>query len=302
MDQFIRHLNAPEPMTVGIAAICDIGYEKLYPKIVLCADRQVSSVVQYEGSGQKIKQMTPYCCAMASSTDSETSDMILEDARKKIQKRIQDGQSDLPIKDIVDIVKEECESFKQAMIEKDVLSKFNLTIKNTGTEPQTLAGRAIEEVNRYQYQLKFDFIILGFDSPTEPHIYVIDQDGNYRLCDSSGSAMIGSGSLLAFLQLTKSGHSKNEASVKTIPKVYFSKKVSERTGTVGRTTDLYAFFSTYVEPIPTKPTYRLVDFGTPGVLMEMMDGALDEIAKFENTKLTDLANTIYEILTGGKPT
>ena len=299
MDEFIRHLSKLKPVTICIAAICDVGYvdQKVYPKIILCADRFVSSLVQQEGAVVKIKKFTPYCLVMSSSNDSETSDMILERAMAKLRSLPEEEK--LTLAQIVSIVRQECVSYKEERVSTEVLSKYNLLSKQVGVEPKAMISEAIKEIGDYDYQLEFQFIILGFDSPTEPHIYTINQDGAYRPNDLLGYAQIGSGGLLAYLQMTKSKHSKTDPSVSTIPLVYFAKKLSERAQGVGRVTDFYAIFYSFQEPPPKDYQCTIINLGRPE-LIKLMDESLATIEDYENNILDTMSQTVRSVLTKPK--
>jgi 20S proteasome alpha/beta subunit len=297
MDEYIRHLSELEPVTICIAAICDVGYEKLYPKIILCADRFVSSLVQQEGAMVKIKKLATHCLVMASSNDTETSDMLLERVRVKLQADADTSGKKYVISEIVDIVRQECIKYKEERISNEVLGKYNLIARKVGVDPKALVTDALEELDVYHYGLKCEFIIAGFDAPTEPHIYTVNQDGGYRSNDVLGYSQIGSGSLLAYFQMTKSGHSINDPSVNTIPIVYFAKKLSERAQGVGRITDLYAMFYSYHEKPPPNHVCSIMNLATQE-LIEQMDKSLEDIQRYETERLDAMGKEVHEVLTG----
>jgi hypothetical protein len=241
-----RYLKV-EPLTICIAAICNMRGRDT--KLVLCADRQVTSLVQFEGTISKIKQITEYCYALPSSNDSRISDLILERVADKAK------ESGLTrIKDIVNLVVQESFNHKKEQIERDVLSLYNITIDSLRASHETLLERAIGEVENYPYTLRFDCIIAGLEPSGEAHIYRINQNGEYWCNDSIGYCTIGSGELNAFLELTKVVYDCGKRWESAVPLVYFAKKAAERASGVGTTTDLLVLHF----PIPidenSKPT------------------------------------------------
>jgi hypothetical protein len=290
-DQFIRHLQHLKPVTVNIAAICDLDAQTYYPKIVFSSDRLVSAGVQYEGGEPKIKQLTEYCYVMTSSNDSLTSDLILETIKDKIKS----AKNQMRIRDIVELLSEECVNFKRLRIEREVLSKYNLTSTNLNAPSETIINDAMKEVNDYEYPLECDFIVLGFDKETEPHLYKVNQKGDYRLCDSLGFVTSGSGGSLAFLEMTKYSYSRQEGMVTAIPRVYFAKKVSERAEGVGRYTDLYIMYPRIADN--GKVTYSVYEISAT-TLMNDLNKTFTEIQDNEGKKLAEISDEIYKMFSG----
>lgn len=286
-----------KPVTVCIAAICDV-VEKFYPKIVLCADRLVTAGIQFEGGESKVKKITNCCYAMHSSNDSLASDLILE----KVKARVEGSKKTRKVAEIIELLKEECLNHKKEYIERDILFKYNLVSGKLGTDQEPIVKEAVEEVEAYEYPLECEFIIAGFDSPREPHIFRVDQDGNYSLDDSLGFTTIGSGGGLVFLELTKHGYSRTFGMTVTLPRVYIAKKISERAEGVGRYTDigvLYYHDPTRMENEPSadkiKPTYA--NFSHPDFLKKL-DKTHQAIQENERKELDKLYHEVYAMLTG----
>lgn len=231
--EYLTDKRRLKPVTVCISAICD-AIPNGSPKIVLCADRLVSSGIQFEGGESKIKRITPSCYAMVSSNDSSASDLILERTKEKV---LASGHID-KIKDIVLVLQQECRNYHKECLERDVLSKYNEMIEILKLEPKSFIEKATKEVQDYDYPLECEFIIAGLEPSKEAHIYWVSQNGEYRLEDSLGFTTIGSGGGLAFLQMTKYSYARNKGFQLAIPLVYFAKKIAERAEGVGRSTDL----------------------------------------------------------------
>lgn len=289
-----------KPVTVCIAAICDMikGYPQ---KIVLCADRLVSSEIQFEGGESKIKKITDYCYAMPSSNDSLASDLILE----RVKEKANASSSTLKTVEIVAILRRECINYKAECIERDVLFKYNVAAEKLAINQESVLEKAVMEVDAYEYLLECEFILAGLESPNEAHIYRVDQDGNYSLDDSLGFSTIGSGGGLVFLEMTKHGYSRSLSSVVAIPRVYISKKISERAEGVGRYTDLGLL---YFPELPkrgkkssksgNKPLFA--DFSHPAFLQKL-DETYKAIRENEKKELEKLFDEVYTMITGEKP-
>ncbi len=279
-------LGELKPVTVGIAAICDLDMPA--PAIVVCADRLVSAGIQFEGHTSKITFMTGYCMALQSSNDSLTSDALLEKVRAKTSK----FEKPVKIVDIVELIRAECIALKQQWIENNILFKYNITFDKLNVKPEVAVTNAIAEVNNCKYPLQFQFIIVGIEETKEAHLYVIDQDGQYWLQDSLGFATIGSGDYLAFPELTKLGYSRRFPAVVSIPRVYMAKKASERVQGVGRYTDLLILF--LENPLSGEFKPRIQELSANKDFMKQLDDKLDEILKLEKAKLAELSNAVLE--------
>jgi 20S proteasome alpha/beta subunit len=233
-------------LTVCIAAICEAGGRNT--KILLCADRLVSSVVQFVGGTPKIKQITDYCYAMHSSSDSLISDAILERVAKKARESgITSTES------VVNILRQECIDHKREEIERDILFHYNVTADSLKVNQESMLQRAVSEVQNYQYHLNSEFIIAGLEPSGDAHIYWINQDGDYRCHDSIGYCAIGSGGLMAFLDLTKVVYNLQNGYSSAIPLIYFAKKTAERATGVGVDTDMLLIHYPKPEEKESKP-------------------------------------------------
>jgi hypothetical protein len=283
-------------VTVCIAAICDqINEEGYYPKIVFCADRLVSAGVQYESRESKIKELTKYCYAMHSSTDARISDLILERVKARITNK---ENFAMKIKEIVDILCEECVKFKKEQADKEILFKYNWAIESLKANPDTVIKDAISEIQDYRYPnygLMCDFIVFGLELPKEAHIYKIDQDGKFLCCDAIGFETAGSGGSLAFLEMTRYPASREMGMVMAIPKVYMAKKVSERAEGVGRYTELYILY--LIEDPNTKKIIPYVLNLFTKDIIEKLDRVISSVHEYEITELDKLSKEIYEMFT-----
>src|SRR6185437_12229037 len=215
-DRFIRYRRKDnyglKKMTICIASICD-KYEN--PKIVFCADKQIAGDVKFDRLMPKMRRIRRNCVVLESSDDVLISESILDD----VEQRLKQENDDLTIRQIVDIICKVCEEFKNKKIEKDVLSKYTHTSDFLKFDKNTYSQHALQERLNYKYP-PFEFIILGMDSPTEPHIFTVNHHGDYKPWDSVGYAVSGIGSDLAFSEMTKWNYSIFESLSLAITKVY----------------------------------------------------------------------------------
>lgn len=293
-----RHLNRLlKPMTVCIAAVCQMGNPAYYPWIVYCADRQVTTFVKYESGQAKIKLMTQKgdCLGMLSANDSLTADLILENAREGLK-----GEPQPPVRKVVETVSQSCKDIKDGRTRSEILDRYSLVVKSLNATPDSVVKDAMTRVNNYYYELECQFIIAGFDDEGRtPHIYMIDEEGKSDLYDSAAFVTIGSGGPLAFLELTKYGHNNQDTAPVTIPRVWMAKRISERAEGVGRTADLGAIY--YGKHPQVEGIVPLITNLSPPEFTGEFDAALEDIRKFENDKHLELYKKFFGKMQG-KPT
>jgi len=223
-------------MTVCIATICEYGIKPNSQKIIMCADRQISAGINFEAGVSKIKSLNEFCWIMMSSNDSLKTDMVIEKVKSLISGKV------LKIEEIVKIFSKEYEELIKINREKEVLSKFGINYKEFIGLSKELSPDLLREISDslryYKPSFKSEIIVLGLEP--EPHIYVVDECGEYTCYDFLGFATIGSGKTLAFPEMTKyepQHHPKTPLSISLL-RTYFAKKVAQRVGGVGPSTDL----------------------------------------------------------------
>jgi hypothetical protein len=275
-------------LTICIAIICQKSGRDT--KIVLCADREVTSVVEFQNGSPKIKKITDYCYGMHSSNDSLISDALLE---KVSARAIRQGTTS--IYEIADFLKQECVERKKEQIEKDVLFAYNLTTKNLTEVPEPLLRKAVGEVSKYQYQLEYDFILAGLEPDGNAHIYWVNQDGNLRCYDSLGHCSIGSGGLVAFIDLTKVVWECNKLYTVAVPLVYFAKKVSESATGVGSYTDLWLLH--YPKPDDTNTKPEIYDVLAKQGVKELLNDTYDAMVKSRLDQINATSKKYHELMT-----
>jgi len=228
----------------------------------------ISAGLQFQHGVPKIKALTQFCYVMMSSDDSLTTDMIIKGVQSKIAGR------PLTVAQIVQLFSEECISFKARNRERDVLFPLGLNYstlaEGLGDLPREVANGVISGLLDYDYDFRSDFLIFGLDiDPIAAHIYVVNQDGEFKLYDYLGFAVIGSGYNTAFPELTRMVWHQGITMVEAIVRVYNAKKAAERMGGVGEFTDLYVLHI----PSPEKePKVAGLWQATPAVMKRLEDG------------------------------
>jgi hypothetical protein len=229
-----------KPMTVCIAAISENLTGS--PKIVFASDRLVSGGVCFEAGVSKIQPLSVYAWIMSSSNDALASDGII----LKIQEMISAGEKagkTFSIEQIANAFSLECKNRLKSEREKQIFSQYGLTedeFKNKSSELSELVVKDIlDKLHEFKYDFEVEFLLIGFDSqPYLPHINTINEFGDIQISDHMGFATIGSGKYLAFPEMTKYAYHPNTPLSESVMRVYWSKKVAERVGGVGKETDL----------------------------------------------------------------
>lgn len=274
-------------MTIGIAAICD-AIPNTWPKIILCADRLVSAGIQFESGTSKIVKITDFCYAISSSNDTSTSDLVLE----KVIERSQHDSNIVDTKDIVRVLKEECINHKKECLDRDVLLKYNVMTEKLKINADPVLKMAKGEVDNYDYPLECEFIVAGLEVAKKAHIYRVDQDGGCRLDDFLGYTTIGSGSGLAFLEMTRYIYARESTPAFAIPLVYLAKRTAERAQGVGRATD---FGVLYFSGDPKKETPSYVDLAKADFL-KTLDATYNTIRDNYYSTLDNLFKEVSRVL------
>lgn len=280
-----------KPVTICIAAICNVNQPDVNPTIVFCADRLVSAGIQFEGGESKIKRITDYCYAMQSSTDSLVSDLILEKVREKTA-TLEKPQK---IEDIVKMIRAECIAYRKEWIEDAILSDYNMIFDKLGVKPDSILHKASNEVRDCEYPYEFQYIVLGIEPTNQAHIFVIDQEGRYRMFDSLGFAAIGTGYELAFIEMTKYMYARTIPVIGAIPRVYIAKKVSERAQGVGRATDLVVLFYGKNPKEAFSPAIQVLS-AHELELLPKLETSYETIVRNEASIIDDMAKTVFETL------
>lgn len=281
-------------MTICIAAICDdeSGGGK---KIVFCADRQISVGIQFEGGMPKYQQLTENCFIMDSTNDSLRSDLIIVRVKERIK-----NKEFLPIKDIANIVSEECENLKKEEIRKDLLWKYDALPASLKINSVDLLPFINQQLDDYDYDLECAFLIFGLESFEIAHIYNIDENGKQRLLDNLAFAMIGDGGNLALLEITKYPYSTSTPAVEAIARVHFAKRLAERAIGVGKDMDLCLLHMKINVQESELPQSLIFDISKerPDIIEEL-DNAFADINQYERDKVREvMPQKLYQLIIG----
>lgn len=298
-DRFIRKLGYAKPLTICIAAICERDTPS--PTIVYCADRMITSMttlIQAEHGISKINNFTDNCMVMSSSSHSRQSNLILENARNMIT------DSDITIQQIAKIISKECQKHKMEEKERNILTDYGFIsytdfMKREKDISAILSQKITRRLDEYESEFLSQFMVFGFD--TAPHIYLIDQNGKYDLCDYDGFATIGSGAQLAFTEMTKYLYRSDMELIEALIRVYSAKRVAEKALGVGKLMDL-GFLHMH-RPLPTKlskrPNAHYRDIEPE--IREVLENCIDRVRESEAMiygdtieKIGRLMNKIYK--------
>ncbi|HJW19137.1 MAG TPA: hypothetical protein VJ571_01090 [Candidatus Nitrosotalea sp.] len=284
-------------MTVCIAAICDLGTDPTSgitsPKLLLCADRLVSTIVQFEALGtSKIRVIGKYFL-MATTNDSNAVQIITNNVIHRVREL-----KNISIKQTADVISEECIKFKKSTIEKDILFKYELITDKLKINPDTLAKEAKSELDSYIYELQIELIIAGIEKDAKhPEIYTINQNGNIRQHDSIGFVTIGSGESLALSELTRHRYSPYTDLSRATMLVYFAKKAAERAIGVGDNTDLVVV---HLVKKDESMSTDLAILSKEKIIMQKLAKAFNEIHSNEGKEVENtsrlMKTEIYDLL------
>lgn len=240
-------------------------------------------------------KMTPSCYIMSSANNSLVADLIIENVKEKI-----DVEKRPRIKDIVELLRQECIAVRHAQIEKDVLSEYSFVLEKLHASPDSLVDDAKADVEAYEYPA-IHFIVLGFDDPDQPHLWQVTERGTALPFDDIGFVTIGSGGQLAFLDITKYEYSVEGTLSTALARIYFAKKLSERAEGVGRKTDLKVLYMQKFDENTKEPIFYTADLSDHEII-KSLDKALMAIQKYEGKQITKISDLIDEKLTGKKRT
>lgn len=224
-----------KPMTICIASICNIeeNSSKYSPAIVFCADRLVSSSINFEHGNPKIKFISGRCIIMEAG-DGTTSDMIID---KDIMNA---DSSDLNVAEIAEMINDNIIELKKDKIEQKALSDFGLTFDkiSKGAIKGELLSYLVRKIEEVKENIQLEFIIAGMDKDGTAQLYKVSDNEGIQCYNSVGFVAIGVGTPLSLLELTKSSHNNYITLNEAVFKTYSAKKGAEKVTGVGKKTDL----------------------------------------------------------------
>ena len=232
-----ENTNCEKSMTVCIAVISEANTPS--PKIVFASDKLISTWINYESGVSKIKLLTNYIGVMIASDDTLTSADLVSKVEQSVVKLTSTGKK-ITVEKVVELLSERCKERLQAERERKILSKYGLTypafLEKSSELSKDLLNEIVLDFRNFKYDLEADFIVLGID--VKPHIFTITSKGEYQSSDFVGYAIIGSGKVMAFPEITKYTYHPNTSLAEAIVRVYNAKKAAQRVGDVGGQTDL----------------------------------------------------------------
>lgn len=276
-------------MTICIGAICDVITRE--PKIILCSDSMLSlDWVNFEGGQTKIFKFHDYCNILTSSNDITKSDLIFKDVSSRITDRI------LSIEEIAEQFSQACKGLLRKFMERDILSKYGLDYKTFIDKSKDLSTELIrtieDEIKNYKYEFESQFIVAGFDVETsEPHLYIVNQLGDYSPHDFIGFAIIGSGYPLAFAEMTKHHHKPQDDLNQTLVRVWKAKRDAERASGVGERTSLLIMKATEDKLVNKKFIVEQLSKDAKKILND----CVSKITANEKQAEQDSVNQLYKI-------
>jgi hypothetical protein len=283
-------------LTVCIAAICETASDS--PKIVFSADSLISAGLQFERWGGKISPLSDYCYVMASSSDALLSDMIVNEVQSKVSGSVP------TIKEIADLFSTTCINEKRKQQERDVLGPLGLSYDSFHANSKNMSPELVREIMNsltyYRYKFETEFLIVGIDMLPNPtaHIYTVNHDGECKLHDFLGFAVIGSGYTLAFPELTKLAYSPFVTTwEEALIRVYDAKKVAERMAGVGPVTNL-AVLNINVDE-KTKIRKPVVWWPMQDTF-KILDGGIEKLKKNDLDTMTIVHRELKDLLAKAK--
>ena len=295
-----RKVGTYKPMTVCIAAICQIGQGA---QIVFCSDRLVtnSDGLTFEQERPKIVVLTENCLIMNAGSAME-SDNIIQTAFERIKKELTGNYPS--ILDIAKIVGEEHKKKREECAQNDILKPRGLTYETYYSNIRLLPDWMSYAIDRqlYEYDLKVEFLIFGFDvieqnneQGISPHLYQISREGDYSKLDDVGFGTIGIGSMMALPAMTGEKYHTTISISEALVKVFWARKSAERVVSVGNeTTDLGVLF-------PIGKENKVTGF-TNILISEEHKAQLLELYKSHNQKMKavtlEVNKQISDILAG----
>lgn len=274
-------------MTVCIAAIAEARTE--YPKIIFAADREVTSWISYTSGVSKIRRLTQSTCVMTATNNALISNDLVTKAKKQIEDQLrEEPEAAVTVEDVVEAIAYQCKSRLYLAREKFVLYPYGLSYDSFTTKandlPEEYVERIMNDLKEFGDKFQAEFLVVGIDF--EPHIFVIDQSGEYISCDVEGFAVIGSGKYTAFPEITKYPYSPDLDWLSALHRVYNSKKGAERVGGVGTATDLVVLHKTKDEQVSIwdadDNTIHLLESGRQKVLEQEAAIYWDLLRKFHD--------------------
>jgi 20S proteasome alpha/beta subunit len=235
----IRHPPRKRPMTVCIAAVCNMGHDD-GPAIIAASDRMITmGELEYEPDQAK-------CIPLASRTlgllagDMELHAHVVPIVQRKVLDAIKEDPSNINVGTVAAFYAEEFAYYRRTLAEREILIPRGLDFERFYNRQSIMAHYQVKEIDDTltSYLVNSSAIVAGLDQ-TGAHIYKIENPGVARCWDTSFFACIGSGENMASTQFIVSGFEKRWTLPRAAWLVFSAKAKAESSGGVGRKTDLF---------------------------------------------------------------
>lgn len=218
--------------------------------VITASDRMVTGRdIEFEAPIQKILWLTS-SIAVLTAGDQSIQMQVFYRAHKMLWEKIEEIQKWADVSLAAEIYSKCFYDLRREMVEKAVLSKYNLTFDSYLKSQKVMSDMLFNEINNDMQRYIYNFehvgaIICGVDTSmphiindTSPHIYVVD-DGEISCHDKLGFVAIGGGENHAESHFMLSKYSTSMKPSTALLIIHQAKKKSEICPGVGIDTDMY---------------------------------------------------------------
>lgn len=237
-NRYLQRKKRSEHLTVCIVTIQNMGG---LARAIFCADRLVTAGTQFELGQPKIRNLTPNCLIMIAG-DALQGEIVIDNSKKRII-----GLEDInnsSIDNVATILSEEYKNVLNANVDTQILNPLGLSVSSFPNKIKALPDWMGIELRRdiQEYSLDVEFLVFGVSKNSiskeeTAHLYKVGDKGKKECYDNIGFASIGSGSSLAYSEMTKHIFNTNQNISEVMYRVFVAKKVAERVVGVGKYTD-----------------------------------------------------------------
>ena len=221
------------PMTVGIAAVCENGQA-----VVTAADRLVGTSIvgiEIDGVHQKLMKLTPHVL-LASTGTIQDCEYVREKLRHSAS--LLGGMSGMRV---AEKLRRSCEKIRARQIEQKIVrplldmsyAEFSKICATNNSTPFTL--NVWEQVRAYRFEL--ELLIAGVEE-SSAFVFRILSDAVHSFAGAAGFTSIGSGGVMASVELARCQQNPSLSLVQTLFNVYSAKRAAEAVSGVGSATDM----------------------------------------------------------------
>lgn len=245
-NRYSKEKKRLESLTVCIVAIQNIG---TLARAIFCADRLVTAGTQFELGQPKIRNLTPNCLIMIAG-DALQSEIVIDNTKERITEL--GDINNISIYQVATILSEEYKNVLNSNVDTQILNPLGLSVSSFPNKIKALPDWMGIELRRdiQEYSLGVEFLVFGIQENSiskdkTAHLYKVCDKGKKECYDNIGFASIGSGSSLAYSEMTKNVFTSNQKLSEVVYRIFVAKKVAERVMGVGEYTDfgILSFFT-----------------------------------------------------------